>query len=187
MAFILLLACSWLFLLLWVVLKLTQGRVVYSQWRIGKGEKQFLLHKFSTLRDAAPGEDEYADQQKRLTPAGKFLRRFSLDELPQLWNILKGEMSFVGPRPLLPEYLPLYSAEQKKRHLVKPGLTGWAQIQGRNLLTWKERLALDVWYVENRSFAIDVGILLRTPILVFAGRGVYADGRTTMPPFDGNN
>jgi sugar transferase EpsL len=169
--------------LLWI----TQGKVLFRQMRPGYRERPFVLLKFSTLYDAKPGEPEAARIRERLTPVGKHLRRYSLDELPQLINILRGEMSLVGPRPLLMAYLPLYSAEEHRRHEVLPGLTGWAQIHGRNALTFKQRFAYDLWYVENRSFALDWHILWRTVAQVIRGRGVYVDEQTTSTPYDGSN
>lgn len=169
--------------LLWI----TQGKVLFRQLRPGYRERPFVLLKFSTLYDAKPGEPEAARLRERLTPLGKYLRRYSLDELPQLINILRGEMSLVGPRPLLMAYLPLYRAEEHRRHEVLPGLTGWAQIHGRNALTFKQRFAYDLWYVENRSFALDWYILWRTVAQVIRGRGVYADDKTASAPYDGTN
>jgi len=169
--------------LLWI----TQGKVLFQQLRPGYRERPFRLLKFSTLYDVNPGELETARIRERLTPVGKYLRRYSLDELPQLINILRGEMSLVGPRPLLMAYLPLYTAEERRRHDVPPGLTGWAQIHGRNALTFKQRFAYDLWYVENRSFALDVHILWRTVAQVWQGQGVYADEKTASLPYDGSN
>ncbi|MEM7655907.1 MAG: sugar transferase [Bacteroidota bacterium] len=170
-------------LLLWA----TQEKVWFFQLRPGKGERPFTLWKFSTMRDAAPGEAEEAHQQARLTKVGRWLRQTSLDELPQLWNVLRGEMSLVGPRPLLMEYLPLYSEEERNRHAVLPGITGWAQIHGRNQLSFKERFAYDLWYVEHRSFWLDLRILWLTGKKVWQKEGVYANVHTTSPKFDGTN
>lgn len=178
---------SGVFLLIMALLALTQKRVFFRQERTGKDGKPFILIKFSTLRDILPGEEEYEDQQKRLTPVGKILRKLSLDELPQLFNVLKGEMSLVGPRPLLPEYLSLYSTEQKKRFQVLPGITGWAQIHGRNRISFTRRFEYDVWYVDNRSFWLDLKILLLTPLQVFKTREVFQNENTTMEKFDGTN
>lgn len=187
LSLLLLTSLSGLFLLIMLLLVLTQKRVFFIQERTGKGEKSFRLVKFSTLRDILPGENEADDQQKRLTPIGKILRKLSLDELPQLFNVLKGEMSLIGPRPLLASYLPLYSATQKKRFLVRPGITGWAQINGRNRISFTKRFELDVWYVEHRSFWLDLKILLLTPLQIFKSKEVYQDAKTTMEPFDGTN
>lgn len=178
---------SWLFLLIVIALAITQGKVFFTQIRTGKGEKPFRLIKFSTLRDIGPGEREEDDQRYRLTPVGKLIRRFSLDEFPNLINVITGEMSLVGPRPLIHDYLPLYSPEQKKRFQVRPGITGWAQVNGRNAITFTERFRLDVWYVENRSISLDFKIIGKTFSRIFSGKGVYADDQTTMPRFDGTN
>jgi lipopolysaccharide/colanic/teichoic acid biosynthesis glycosyltransferase len=137
------------------------------------------------MRQPRPGEDPLRTDGERLTRLGRFLRASSLDELPTLYNVLRGEMSLVGPRPLLPQYLPRYSPRQRRRHEVKPGITGWAQIQGRNALSWEERLELDVWYVEHRSLCLDVRILLRTISAVVRREGVSAEGHATMPEFTG--
>jgi len=168
-------------------LRLTQERVIFRQQRPGRNEKPFMLLKFSTMRDALPGEDEAANQQARLTAAGKYLRRWSLDELPQLINVLRGEMSLVGPRPLLMEYLHLYTEAERKRHLVRPGITGWAQVHGRNSLPFKERFKLDVWYVENQTFWLDVRVMAMTLGRVLGKKGVYSDAQTTSPKFNGTN
>ncbi|MEM8900052.1 MAG: sugar transferase [Bacteroidota bacterium] len=170
-----------------MTLSLTQKRVFFFQIRPGLDEKPFTLIKFSTMRDILLGEKEEEDQQKRLTSVGKWLRKTSLDELPQLWNVLKGDMSLVGPRPLLMDYLPLYTELEKKRHSVKPGITGWAQIHGRNSLSFKERFALDTWYVEQKSFLLDMEILWKTFLTVWRKEGIYADELTTSPKFDGTN
>ncbi|RMG70763.1 MAG: sugar transferase [Bacteroidetes bacterium] len=182
-----LLLLSPLLLLIILGLWLSQGRVFFFQQRPGRYERPFTLIKFSTLYDAAPGADEYADQQARLTPLGRHLRRFSLDELPQLLNVIRGDMSLVGPRPLLMAYLPLYTEAERRRHEVPPGITGWAQIHGRNDLPFKTRFQYDLWYVDHRSLRLDWLILWRTLRQVLIGRGVYADAHTTSPPFDGTN
>ena len=147
----------------------------------------FSLIKFSTLYDAPDGVDEAYRQQDRLTPVGKILRRCSLDELPQLFNVLKGDMSLVGPRPLLMDYLHLYTEEEKQRHRVMPGITGWAQVNGRNSIPFKERFKYDLWYVEHKSFKLDLYILGLTLTKVFKREGVYSDAFTTSPKFDGTN
>lgn len=169
--------------LLWI----TQGKVLFRQWRPGYQEKPFLLLKFSTMYDARPGEDEAARQRERLTPVGAYLRRWSLDELPQLINVLRGEMSLVGPRPLLMDYLPLYSPEEHRRHDVPPGITGWAQVHGRNRLSFTERFVYDLWYVAHRSFWLDIRILWLTVRQVFRKKDVYVDEETTSPKYDGRN
>ncbi|MEM7035380.1 MAG: sugar transferase [Bacteroidota bacterium] len=186
-ALLLLLTLSWLLLLIALLLAVTQKRVLFWQERTGFGGQPFRMVKFSTLRDIRPGEREEDDQQRRLTPVGRWLRRFSLDELPQLWLVLVGKMSLVGPRPLLHEYWPLYSDVQKRRFEVLPGITGLAQVRGRNLLTFTERFELDVAYVDGRTFGMDVRIMWETFVGVFRGRGVYADGKTTMEKFNGRN
>ncbi|MEL6192577.1 MAG: sugar transferase [Bacteroidota bacterium] len=179
--------CSPVLLGIIVALGLSQKRVFFFQTRPGLDEEPFTLVKFSTMRDILPGEKEEADQQDRLTPVGKWLRKTSLDELPQLWNVLKGDMSLVGPRPLLMDYLPLYTEPEKKRHSVKPGITGWAQIHGRNSLSFKERFALDIWYVAHKRFSLDMEILWKTFLTVWRQEGIYADELTTSPKFDGTN
>lgn len=184
---LILIGFSWLWLLIALLLAVSQQRVLFWQERTGFRGKPFLLVKFSTLRDIRSGEREEDDQQARLTPVGKWLRRFSLDEIPQLWNVLKGEMSLVGPRPLLHDYWELYSEAQRRRFEVRPGITGWAQIKGRNALSFTERFELDVWYVDHRSGRLDGQILWRTLTAVGTGRDVYADGKTTSERFDGTN
>lgn len=157
--------------------------VVFRQERIGLAGQRFRIAKFRTMLHPVPG---YEDDASRLTPFGRKLRATSLDELPELWNVLTGTMSLVGPRPLLVEYLPLYSARQAKRHDVRPGLTGYAQVNGRNSVDWDQRLEMDVWYVENRSFWLDIRILLQTVVVAFAGSGISAPGQATMAKFTGS-
>lgn len=157
--------------------------VLFRQERIGLAGRRFRIAKFRTMLDIAPGRE---DDALRLTPFGRKLRATSLDELPELWNVLTGTMSLVGPRPLLVEYLALYSPRQAKRHDVRPGLTGYAQINGRNAVDWDQRLEMDVWYVENRSFWLDMRILLRTLVVAFNGHGVSAPGEVTMSKFTGS-
>ncbi|HYF22793.1 MAG TPA: sugar transferase [Caulobacteraceae bacterium] len=160
--------------------------VLFRQVRPGLHGRPFEILKFRTMRDAIDRQGRALPDSDRLTPFGKTLRALSLDELPELWNVLKGEMSLVGPRPLLMEYLPLYSPEQARRHDVRPGLTGWAQVNGRNALGWEEKFALDVWYVDNRSFLLDLKILFLTVLKVFRREGVSASGHATMPAFTGS-
>ncbi len=169
------------------LLALTQQRVFFVQERTGYRGKPFWLIKFSTLRDILPGEREEDNQRKRLTTLGSFLRKFSFDELPQLWNVLKGEMSIVGPRPLIHEYLDLYSAEQRRRFEVRPGITGWAQVNGRNAISFTERFKLDTWYVQHRSLALDFKILGMTLLRALGSKDVYASEQTTSERFDGTN
>lgn len=159
--------------------------ILFRQQRPGLHGRPFTLYKFRTMRDATDASGKLLPDAERLTPLGRFLRRTTLDEVPELWNVLKGDMSLVGPRPLLMEYLDRYTAEQARRHEVKPGLTGWAVVHGRNAISWDEKFALDVWYVEHRSLLFDLRILARTLRLVLAGRGVKADGHATMPEFTG--
>ncbi len=159
--------------------------VIFRQVRPGRGGAPFEMLKFRTMRDAVDADGVPLPDADRLTPFGRFLRSTSLDELPELWNVLRGDMSLVGPRPLLMEYLPLYSTEQARRHEVCPGLTGWAQINGRNALSWDEKFALDVWYVDNRSMRLDLRILWLTVLKVLQRDGISADGEATMPRFQG--
>lgn len=159
--------------------------VLFRQTRPGKNGRPFEMLKFRTMTDARDSEGRLLPDAERLTSFGRFLRSTSLDELPELWNVLKGEMSLVGPRPLLMEYLPLYSAEQARRHEVRPGLTGWAQVNGRNALSWEEKFAFDVWYVDNRSFWLDIKIILLTIAGVLKRSGISAEGEATMPRFSG--
>jgi len=160
--------------------------VLFRQRRPGLDGRPFELVKFRTMTPASAGSDMLASDAERLTRLGRFLRAYSLDELPELWNVLKGDMSLVGPRPLLMQYLDRYTEEQARRHLVKPGLTGWAQVNGRNALTWEEKFALDVWYVDNRSMALDLKILLITAAKMFRPSGISAQGAATMPEFMGS-
>lgn len=178
---------SWLFVLICLFLLVTQQRVFFIQERTGFRGQPFKLIKFSTLRDILPGEREEDDQRKRLTPVGRILRRLSLDELPQLFNVLGGSMSLVGPRPLIHQYWNLYSNQQKRRFEVVPGITGWAQVKGRNALTFTERFEFDVWYVDHKSFGLDLKILFKTLGKMFSGSGVYANQSTTADYFDGTN
>lgn len=161
------------------------GPVVFRQTRPGLNGRPFVMLKFRTMRDAVGPDGQPLPDAARMTPFGAVLRSTSLDELPELWNVLKGEMSLVGPRPLLMDYLPLYSPEQARRHDVRPGLTGWAQVNGRNALSWDEKFKLDVWYVDNRSLALDLKILAMTVRRVFARDGISAEGEATMPRFTG--
>ena len=159
---------------------------VFVQTRAGRGGKTFALYKFRSMTDERDPEGNLLPDAERLTPLGRFLRRTSLDELPQLWNVLRGDMSLVGPRPLLTQYVPLYDARQRKRLDVRPGITGWAQVNGRNALSWPAKFELDVWYVEHRSTGLDLKIILLTIKKVLAREGISAPGEDTMPPFEGN-
>lgn len=160
--------------------------VLFRQIRPGLNARPFEMVKFRTMRDAKDRNGKSLPDDQRLAPFGLWLRSVSLDELPELWNVLKGDMSLVGPRPLLVEYLPLYTSEQARRHEVRPGVTGWAQINGRNALSWDEKFSLDVWYVDNRSFWLDLKILFLTVKRVLARDGISAAGEATMPKFTGS-
>jgi lipopolysaccharide/colanic/teichoic acid biosynthesis glycosyltransferase len=157
----------------------------FSQLRPGLHGKPFTMYKFRTMSAKKDRFGRLLPDAERLTSFGRFLRATSLDELPELWNVLKGEMSLVGPRPLLMEYLPLYSPKQARRHEVRPGITGWAQVNGRNVLSWEEKFKLDVWYVENRSVCLDIKIIFMTVKSVFKKEGISANGYATMPKFTG--
>jgi len=184
---ILLLApASVLMLLVAIATLLRDGRpVLFSQERIGWLDRPFRLYKFRSMSNAVDAGGELLPDAARLTLWGRFLRASSLDELPQLWNVLRGDMSLVGPRPLPVRYLPRYSAQQRRRHLVRPGITGWAQVQGRNALTWDRKLDLDIWYVDYRSLGLDVKILWMTALKVIRRDGISQDGHATMPEFWG--
>lgn len=160
--------------------------ILYRQHRPGLGGEPFVMLKFRTMREAEDARGAALPDAVRLTRFGRWLRATSLDELPELWNVMMGDMSLVGPRPLLPEYLPLYSPRQARRHEVRPGITGWAQVNGRNALSWEERFALDVWYVDHLSFWLDMRILWRTVWTVVARRGVTQDGHATAERFRGH-
>lgn len=160
--------------------------VLFRQTRPGKDGTPFEMIKFRTMRDAYDDRGTPLPDKQRMTPLGNFLRSTSLDELPELWNVVKGDMSLVGPRPLLMEYLPLYNKEQCRRHELRPGVTGWAQVNGRNSLTWDEKFKLDVWYVDNQSFWLDIKILFLTVKKVLVRDGISAEGEATMTRFEGN-
>jgi lipopolysaccharide/colanic/teichoic acid biosynthesis glycosyltransferase len=161
--------------------------VLFRQTRPGKGGKPFQMVKFRTMLDALDAQGNLLPDSERMTPLGQFLRTTSLDELPELWNVLKGDMSLVGPRPLLMEYLPLYSKEQYRRHDVRPGVTGWAQVNGRNSISWDEKFKLDVWYVNNQSLWLDLKILFLTVKKVLVRDGISGEGEVTMSKFTGSN
>ncbi len=171
-----------------IAIRLVMGSpIVFRQKRPGLGGEVFTVHKFRTMRGGVDRRGNPLPDSQRLTRLGNFLRTSSLDELPELWNILRGEMSWVGPRPLLVEYLPRYSKEQARRHMVLPGLTGWAQVNGRNALTWEEKFRLDVWYVDNWSFWLDIKILVMTVGIVLRREGINHPGRATMQEFLGSS
>ncbi len=163
------------------------GNPFFVQFRPGKGGKIFSIIKFKTMTDERNSSGELLPDSERLTLIGKIIRKTSLDEIPQLINVFKGEMSIVGPRPLLPQYLSIYSPEQYKRHLVKPGITGWAQINGRNAISWTNKFELDVWYVEHISFLLDFKILLKTIQKVLVSEGINSENMATTEPFNGIN
>lgn len=176
-----------LLLLVGLFVAASLGRpVFFAQQRPGYRGRPFRLLKFRTMTQATDGDGRLLSDAERLTAIGRLLRASSFDELPELWNVLRGEMSFVGPRPLLMEYLPLYSAEQRRRHDVRPGITGWAQVNGRNELSWEKKFELDLWYVDHQSFALDLRILLLTLRSLLSARGVSQPGHATMPPFRGS-
>ncbi len=186
-AFFFLLAVSPIFLItLFGLYIANKGSVFFFQLRPGKDEKIFKIIKFKTMTDAVGSDGELLPDAVRLTPFGKFVRATSLDEIPQLINVLIGNMSIIGPRPLLPEYLLLYNEVQKKRHLVKPGITGWAQVNGRNAISWDKKLSLDVWYVENQSFSLDFSILIKTIKKVFIREGINSKDEATTEKFKGS-
>jgi lipopolysaccharide/colanic/teichoic acid biosynthesis glycosyltransferase len=163
------------------------SEVFFMQYRPGRNEKLFRLIKFKTMNNKCDASGNLLPDAERLTAIGSFIRKTSLDELPQLWNVLKGDMSLVGPRPLLVEYLPLYNEHQKRRHDVKPGITGWAQVNGRNAISWQEKFDLDVWYVDHCSFSLDMKILWLTILKVFKREGINQAGQATVEKFNGYN
>jgi undecaprenyl phosphate N,N'-diacetylbacillosamine 1-phosphate transferase len=186
-ALIVLLLASPLFIFAVILLLVSnKGKVWFTQTRPGMGGKIFKVVKFKTMNDARSEKGELLPDEHRLTWVGHFIRKTSLDELPQLINVLKGDMSIVGPRPLLMEYLPLYSEEQKRRHHVKPGITGWAQVNGRNAISWQQKFAFDVWYVDHQSFWLDIKILFLTIVKVFKAEGISSATSVTMEKFRGN-
>lgn len=184
---ILLIIFSPLMLIVIILLLISNnGKVFFFQNRVGKGNETFKLYKFKTMNDNCDKNGILLDDSSRLTYIGKFIRKMSLDELPQLINVIKGDMSLIGPRPLLVEYLPLYNKTQLRRHDVKPGITGWAQVNGRNLLSWKKKFEYDVWYVDNLSMIVDIKIIFLTLKKVFLSEGINSTSTTTMEKFIGN-
>lgn len=176
-----------LMLVLAVLVRLKLGSpVLFRQTRPGLHGKPFTMFKFRTMTDARDDDGNLLPDDQRLTRFGRFLRETSLDELPELWNVLKGDMSLVGPRPLLMEYLPLYTPEQARRNEVRPGITGWAQVNGRNAISWEDKFRLDVWYVDNHSIWLDLKILFLTVKKVLVREGISADGEATMSKFQGS-
>ena len=186
-ALILVIIFSPLMLSLAVLIRFLMGSpVIFKQQRPGFMGRPFYLYKFRTMTEVRGEDGELLGDDQRLTGLGRFLRRFSLDELPQLFNVIKGELSFIGPRPLLMAYLDRYSEDQARRHEVKPGITGWAQVNGRNAVSWEERFKLDVWYVDNRSFVLDLKILTMTLVKVLKAEGISGEGTETMSEFIGS-
>jgi sugar transferase EpsL len=174
-------------LITWVLVKMKLGSpVIFTQPRPGKNGEIFHVYKFRSMTDECDENGELLPDVVRLTPFGQLIRKLSLDELPQLFNVLKGDMSFVGPRPLLEEYLPLYNDRQAMRHNVRPGITGWAQVNGRNAISWEQKFEYDAWYVENQSLRLDVKILFLTAKKVFIREGISADGQATIEKFRGS-
>lgn len=176
-----------IFIIALVIKTTSRGPVFFKQLRPGKNNKLFLLYKFRTMSVQRDESGNLLPDEKRLTRIGKFLRKLSLDELPELWNVLKGSMSIVGPRPLLKEYLTKYTPEQARRHEVKPGITGWAQVNGRNAITWEQKFKFDVWYVDNWNLWVDLKIIIMTIILVLKAEGINQPGHATMEKFQGDN
>lgn len=170
-----------------ILLVLNRGTPFFFQKRPGKDELIFSVIKFKSMNNRKDKNGVLLPDADRLTPFGKFVRKTSLDEIPQLLNVIKGDMSLVGPRPLLIEYLPLYNEAQRKRHTVRPGITGWAQVNGRNAISWKQKFEYDVWYVEHLGFTLDIAILWRTLLKIFRSEGISASNHATMPFFDGND
>lgn len=186
-AFVGLIAASPLILISMIALLMAnRGNIWFLQPRPGRNGKIFKVIKFKTMTDERDGNGVLLPDDRRLTATGKFIRKTSLDELPQLINVLKGDMSLIGPRPLLVEYLPLYSAEQSRRHNLRPGITGWAQVNGRNAISWGQKFAYDVWYVDNVSFMLDMKILFLTVLKVFKAEGISSADSVTMEKFRGN-
>ncbi|EQA3437632.1 undecaprenyl phosphate N,N'-diacetylbacillosamine 1-phosphate transferase [Campylobacter jejuni] len=187
LALVLLVLFSPVILITALLLKITQGSVIFTQNRPGLDEKIFKIYKFKTMSDERDEKGELLSDELRLKAFGKIVRSLSLDELLQLFNVLKGDMSFVGPRPLLVEYLPLYNKEQKLRHKVRPGITGWAQVNGRNAISWQKKFELDVYYAKNISFLLDLKIMFLTALKVLKRSGVSKEGHVTTEKFNGKN
>jgi len=187
-ALLLLILLSPIMLITALLIRLDIGRpILFRQARPGLNGKLFKIYKFRTMNDKRDKEGHLLPDAQRLEGIGRVIRSLSLDELPQLFNILKGEMSFIGPRPLLPEYLPLYTKEQQKRHLIRPGITGWAQVNGRNSISWKKKFAYDVYYVEHLSLALDLKIVLMTLQKIVKRADITQDGHATVEKFNGSN
>ena len=185
LACLIILSPLFIFLILLITFALGSP-IFFAQVRPGLNGRPFKMFKFRSMTDIYDSDGNLLPDSMRLTKFGKFLRSSSLDELPELWNVLVGDMSLVGPRPLLMEYLPLYSDEQYQRHDVRPGITGWAQVNGRNAISWEEKFRLDIWYVQNWSFGLDIKILLLTVKKIFIREGINAEGKATIDKFTGN-
>jgi undecaprenyl phosphate N,N'-diacetylbacillosamine 1-phosphate transferase len=183
-----LIAISPIFIIVWVGLTIANkgAGALFFQERPGKDEKIFKVIKFKTMTDERDASGKLLPDAERLTKVGRFVRSTSLDEIPQLINVIKGDMSLIGPRPLLVQYLPLYNENQKRRHEVRPGITGWAQVNGRNAISWDQKFEYDIWYVDNISFSLDIKVLFRTIQKVFKREGINSDTSSTMEPFKGN-
>jgi undecaprenyl phosphate N,N'-diacetylbacillosamine 1-phosphate transferase len=176
-----------IFLIVWLMLIIAnEGKPFFFQARPGKNERIFKIIKFKTMNEKKDAQGELLPDEKRLTGVGKFVRKTSLDEIPQLMNVFKGDMSLIGPRPLLIQYLPLYNTDQKRRHEVRPGITGWAQVNGRNAISWQKKFEYDVWYVNHVTFLLDLKILLLTVKKVFKSEGISSTTSITMEKFTGN-
>ena len=176
-----------IFLIITILLTIAnQGKPFFFQLRTGKNEQLFKIIKFKTMNDKKDSDGNLLSDAQRLTKIGNFVRKTSLDELPQLINVLKGQMSLIGPRPLLPEYLPLYTEKQKRRHQVKPGITGWAQVNGRNAISWDKKFEYDVWYIDNMSLLLDIKIIFKTVLKVFKRDGINTTNAATTEPFNGD-
>ena len=188
LAFFGLIVMAPVFIIIYILLYFNnQGKPFFFQLRPGKNEKLFSIIKFKTMSNEKNSDGSLKSEADRLTYFGRLIRKTSLDEIPQLINVLKGEMSIIGPRPLLPEYLPLYNKAQKKRHNIRPGITGWAQVNGRNAISWKKKFELDVWYVRNQSLLLDLKILILTMKKVLISDGISQKNQATVEPFKGND
>ncbi|MBP0724478.1 sugar transferase [Bacillus sp. RG28] len=186
-ALCLLFVISPILLIIAVAIRFKMGSpILFKQLRAGMNGKPFYIYKFRTMTNSRDSNQELLSDEKRLTFFGKFIRRHSLDELPQLFNVIKGDMSFVGPRPLLMEYMPLYNQEQLRRFEVRPGITGWSQINGRNAISWSEKFKLDIWYIDHRTFLLDIKIILITILRVFLPKDINQHGKATYEKFKGN-
>ena len=189
LSFVALVLLSPILLAVYILLRIANGKdgAFFHQKRPGKDGKIFRIVKFKTMNDRRDADGHLLSDAERLTPVGRFVRSTSIDELPQLWNVLRGDMSLIGPRPLLPQYLPLYNKEQARRHEVRPGITGWAQVHGRNAITWQEKFKLDVWYVDHCTFATDLKVIWLTVVNVLKRKDINSSTSATMEFFTGNN